>query len=77
MYTVSTGTDIKEFDTREQAIEAAKQITLELKQASTVIDPHQRERLAYANGELDSYTYETRTKGGGGERGDRGDRGDR
>jgi hypothetical protein len=64
MYTVSTGTDIKEFDKRDDAISNARSISLELKQASTVIDPHQRERLVYANGELDSYTYETRTKGG-------------
>jgi len=65
MYTVSTGTDIKEYETRLEAIEAARETSNELKQSSTVIDPHQRERLVYSHGELDSYTYETRTKGGG------------
>jgi hypothetical protein len=64
MYTVSTGTDIKEFPARAEAIASARSISAELKQPSTVIDPHQRERLVYANGELDSYTYETRGKGG-------------
>jgi len=61
MYQLQNGTDVTEFSTRKEAIDAAKSISLELKQIVYVVDPHQRERMAYQGGELESYTYETRT----------------
>jgi len=61
MYQLQNGTDVTEFTTRKEAIDAAKSISLELKQIVYVVDPHQRERMAYQGGELESYTYETRT----------------
>jgi len=61
MYQLQNGTDVTESTTRKEAIDAAKSISLELKQIVYVVDPHQRERMAYQGGELESYTYETRT----------------
>jgi len=61
MYQLQNGTDITEFATRKEAIDAAKSLSVELKQIVYVVDPHQRERMAYQGGELESYTYETRT----------------
>jgi hypothetical protein len=61
MYQLQNGTDVTEFSTRKEAIDAAKSLSLELKQIVYVVDPHQRERMAYQGGELESYTYETRT----------------
>jgi hypothetical protein len=60
MYQLQSGTDVQEFATRKDAITAAKNLSIELKQVVYVIDPHQRERMAYQGGELESYTYETR-----------------
>ncbi|MBL8784348.1 MAG: hypothetical protein JNJ59_05560 [Deltaproteobacteria bacterium] len=60
MYQLQNGTDITEFATRLEAITAAKALSVELKQIVYVVDPQQRERMAYQGGELESYTYETR-----------------
>jgi hypothetical protein len=60
MYQLQSGTDVHEYPTRKEAIAAAKSLSVELKQVVYVIDPHQRERMAYQGGELESYTYETR-----------------
>jgi hypothetical protein len=61
MYQLQNGTEVTEFATRKEAIDAAKTLSSELKQTVYVVDPHQRERMAYQGGELESYTYETRT----------------
>ena len=67
MYTVSIGNDITEYQTRAEAIAAAKEQSAESRQPVFVLDESQRERMAYQFGELESYTYETRaTRGGGG-----------
>ncbi len=60
MYQLQNGTEITEFATRLEAITAAKALSVELKQIVYVVDPQQRERMAYQGGELESYTYETR-----------------
>jgi hypothetical protein len=60
MYQLQSGTDVQEFATRKDAITAAKNLSVELKQVVYVVDPLQRERMAYQGGELESYTYETR-----------------
>ena len=61
MYQLQNGTEITEFATRKEAIDAAKSVSAELKQIVYVLDEQQRERMAYQGGELESYTYETRT----------------
>lgn len=61
MYQLQNGTETTEFATRKEAIAAAKTLSAELKQVVYVVDPQQRERMAYQGGELESYTYETRT----------------
>ena len=61
MYQLQNGTEVTEFATRKEAIDPAQGLSLELKQIVYVVDPHQRERMAYQGGELESYTYETRT----------------
>lgn len=69
MYTVSNGNDVTEFNDRAEAIAAAKELSAESRQPVFVLDESQRERMAYQYGELESYTYETRsTRGGGGGR---------
>ena len=72
MYTVSIGNETTEYKTRAEAIAAAKELSAESRQPVFVLDESQRERMAYQYGELESYTYETRsTRGGGGRDRDR------
>ena len=60
MYLLQNGSETTEFPTRQDAITAAKALSVEARQIIVVTDEEQRERLAYQNGELESYTYETR-----------------
>lgn len=62
MYQLQSGNDFREFETRAEAIADAKELSLESRQPVVVSDEEQRERLTYTSGELESYTYETRTK---------------
>ncbi len=68
MYLVTVGTQTHDYDTREEAIVAAKEFSADSRGTIIVRDEEERERLTYHRGKLESYTYDTR---GARPRGDR------
>ena len=63
MYLVSIGPRTLEYETRAEAIDAAKELSLESRRTVIVRDELERERMSYHMGSLDSYTFDTRNKG--------------
>ncbi|MGM0575042.1 MAG: hypothetical protein ACQEXJ_04845 [Myxococcota bacterium] len=62
MYSVVTGEQTQEFETRAKAIEAAKEISDAEHGKVTVYDESGCESLTYRNGALELYLYETRNR---------------
>lgn len=62
MYEVAVGPDTQHFDTREEAIAAAKALSSETRVPVFISDATGREQLTYQHGELDNYTWETRPR---------------
>lgn len=60
MYNVALGVKTFEYESRVEAIDAAKSYSKEHQQTVLVKDGQDRERLSYFNGELENYTYDTR-----------------
>jgi hypothetical protein len=60
MYHVAIGLKTLEYETRKEAIVAAKDLSLDNQQSVMVKDELERERLSYYNGELENYTFDTR-----------------
>jgi hypothetical protein len=60
MYQVALGVKTVEFESRVEAIDAAKEFSKDNQQTVLVKDAQERERLSYYNGELENYTYDTR-----------------
>lgn len=60
MYHVAMGVKNFEFESRVEAIDAAKAFSKDHQQTVLVKDEQERERLSYYNGELENYTYDTR-----------------
>lgn len=63
MYTVSIGESVLEFETRQAAIDAAKEATEATFKKARVSDGSGRESLTYMSGNLESYEYDTRRQG--------------
>ncbi len=62
MYSVAYGTETHEFDSRMEAIEAAKEMSDDKRGTVMVQDETEREQLIYKYGELDSYTLDLRRR---------------
>ena len=60
-YEVAQGTETHHYERRDEAIAAAKELSAESGVPVFVIDPSGREQMTYQRGELESYTWETRT----------------
>lgn len=60
MYLVTVGTQTHDYDTRAEAIAAAKEFSAEHRGTVVVRDEEERERLTYHRGKLESYSYDTR-----------------
>ncbi len=71
MFEVTYGTNLHEFPSRKEAIEAAKEISGEYRGMVNIADEKGRERMVYQAGELVSYDYETRLRRRGGDRPER------
>ncbi|MEZ4269418.1 MAG: hypothetical protein R3F39_23915 [Myxococcota bacterium] len=60
MFEVSYGEEMQTFETRIQAIAAAKDLSNDNRGVVSITDESRRERMTYQGGELISYDYETR-----------------
>lgn len=60
MYELLIGEEVTNYETRAEAIVAAKEISSEKHGQITITDESRRERMLYQAGELVSYDYETR-----------------
>jgi len=63
MFEVMVGEEVHTYDTRQEAIAAAKDLSTEKSHGMVSIsDSDNRERMTYQGGELVSYDYETRRR---------------
>ena len=62
MYELSYADQVLTYNTRAEAIAAAKELSVEHHGGVTVQDEDQLERMVYQHGELMSYDYETRRR---------------
>lgn len=62
MYELSYADVVQTYDTRLEAIAAAKEISADHGGTITVTDEAKNERMVYQGGELMSYDYETRRR---------------
>jgi len=60
MYQVVNGEDVVEKDTREEAIELARELSSQTHRPVIVQDEARVEKLTYSEGDLSKYLYETR-----------------
>jgi hypothetical protein len=63
MFELSFGTTIQNYDTRSEAIQAAREVSAEHRGMVNLLGDEGRERMTYQGGELLSYDYETRRRG--------------
>ena len=63
MYTVTVNEQVTEYETRAEAVAAARAASAETSGRVQVEDERQRELLTYRGGALESYSYETRRRG--------------
>ncbi len=62
MYELTFGEEIQTYETRAEAIVAAKEISAEGHGLVAITDEQQRERPTYQGGELLSYDHDTRCR---------------
>ena len=60
MFELMMGEEVKEFGSRSEAIQAARELSSEYRGTIAIMDGDKRERMTYQGGELVSYDYETR-----------------
>lgn len=62
MYTVYAGEDAQEYQTRKEAIDAAKELSDGQHRPVEIQDESGRESMTYRHGSLEYYVYETRDR---------------
>jgi hypothetical protein len=62
VYSVTVSNETTQYDTRTEAVVAAREVSSETGRRVEVEDSEQREFLTYLGGSLESYIYETRRR---------------